>query len=109
MFGATKGPNTSQYDFKGTSVPLFSFSSNHHPRPTNPHPPEPEEPVEEEHQEDHNLTREEDSATNSKIKPTNLKAPNTETLSLQKIPTTPNKILRNLKKKSTLFSKSASD
>ena len=109
MFGATKGPNSSQYDFKGTSVlqPLFSW--NHLPLLINPHLPELEELVVEEQLEDLNLTKEEGSAISFKIKLTNSKVPNTETPWQLKIPITLNKILRNSRKKSTLFLKSALD
>ena len=78
MFGATKGPNTSQYDFKGTSVSSFLYSSNHLPPLTNPRLPVLEEPAEEEHQEDPSPTREEGSATILRIRPMNLKVPSTE-------------------------------
>ena len=64
MFGATKGPNSSQYDFKGTSVTFNLFSSNPHLPLINPHLPEPEELAEAEHQDVLNLIREEGLATN---------------------------------------------
>ena len=77
MFGATKGPNSSQYDFKGTSVTFNLFSSNPHLPLINLHLPGPEELAEVEHQEDLNPIREEDLATNLQIKLTNSKEQST--------------------------------
>ena len=109
MFGATKGPNSSQYDFTGTSVNHSLFSLNHHHLPTSPLPPELEVPVVEEHLEDHNPTREEVSATSLQTKPMNWKVPSTVMLWLPRTATIQRRTSRSWKKKSMFCLRNASN
>jgi hypothetical protein len=76
MFGA-KGPNSSQYDFKGTTVHLTKFSLNHLLAHTNPlHPAQVELlAAMQEQLADHNPTKEEAFPTNFRIKLINSRAP----------------------------------
>ena len=79
MFGA-KGPNSSQYDFKGTTVHLIKYSLNHLPAHTSLLHPVQVAPSAAmlEQLEDHNQTKAEAFPTNFKIKPINSKAQDTK-------------------------------
>lgn len=100
MFG-NKGPNSSQYDFKGTTVPEPLFSSSLPPAPTSLLPPEQEAPSPEavEPLAAHNPTRVEASQTSSRIKQMSSKVLNIEQLWLPKIQTTLNKTSKNWRRK----------
>lgn len=101
MFGA-KGPNSSQYDFKGTTVCSSLFSKNHPQVLTNPLLREQVAlSVARLELEDHNPTKEEAFPISFKTKQMNSRAPNTEPLWLLKIPTTPNKTSKKFKNRST--------
>jgi len=103
MFGA-KGPNSSQYDFKGNTVNLSKFSSNHLQAHTNPlHPVQVAPSVAMQEQlVDHNPTKVEVFPTNFRIKQINSRAQDTRNFWLLKIPTTLRKTSKNLRKKSML-------
>lgn len=106
MNGA-KGPNSSQYDFKGTSVHSLLLSINlPQVHTSRPHLVQ-EAQVDLEPLVDLNLTKAEASQTNSLIKPTNSKALNTELPWLLRVPTL-KKISKNSKKKLTSSLKSVS-
>jgi|LakMenEpi03Aug12_release.lakeMendotaPanAssembly.Ray.scaffolds.fasta_scaffold4581698_1 hypothetical protein len=79
MFGA-KGPNSSQYDFKGTTVYLIKYSSNHLPAHTSLLRLVQAELLVamQEQLADHNQTKAEGFQINCKIKPINSKAPDTK-------------------------------
>jgi hypothetical protein len=106
MFGA-KGPNSSQYDFKGTTVSLTLCSKNHLQALTSP-------PLQEQVAllaakqvlEDHNLTKDGASQTSFKTRLMSSREPNTELPWLLKIPTILNKTSKKFKKKSTHSSRS---
>lgn len=102
-----KGPNSSQYDFKGTSVYQLLQSKNPLQAPISPLLPE-QEALAVEPQAVLNQIKEEDSPTSSRIKQMNSKAPNTEPPLQQKTQTILKKISRNLKKRSTPSSKNVS-
>lgn len=103
MFGA-KGPNSSQYDFKGTTVHLTKFSSNHPPAHTNLLLLAQVAPLVamQEQLADHNQTKEEAFPTNFRIKLINSRALDTRNSWLLKIPITLRKTSKNLRKKSML-------
>jgi len=86
MFGA-KGPNSSQYDFKGTTVHLSSFRPNRLLLPTSPLLLVRVALVVE-LQADLSHKKEQASPTNLQTKPTNSRVPSTEMPSLPKTPTT---------------------
>lgn len=99
MFGLNqqaKVPNSSQYDFKGASVTLFSFRLNHLQAHTNPLLLEvTSELLPMEEQEGLSLIKGEDLVISFKTRLISLRELNIELLSQQRIQTTLKKILKN--------------